>query len=120
MRQQWRNYHYSEKGVLTKLLNYARDRARTEAVAFDLDREWLKPKLDAGVCELTGLPYRNVSSGGYRAHPYAPSLDRKIAGGPYTKDNVRLVLFAVNRAMSDWGEGVFKEIALAFVKAATA
>src|SRR4051794_6636466 len=63
MRQQWRDYHHSEKGVLTKLLNYAHDRARAEGVAFDLDREWLKQKLDGKVCELTGLPYRNGSPG---------------------------------------------------------
>ena len=115
MRQQWREYHRSERGVLTKLLNYAHDRARAEGVTFDLDREWLKPKLDAGVCEVTGLPYQSVAPGKHRTHPYAPSLDRIVAGGPYTKDNVRLVLFAVNRAMSDWGEEVLLTIARALV-----
>jgi hypothetical protein len=120
MRAQWRKYHRSETGVITKLLNYARDRSRSEGVFFDLDREWLKQKLDRGVCEVTGLRYQNIAPGDYRTHPYAPSLDRIKAGGPYTKDNVRLVLFGINRAMSDWGEEVLLVMARAMVeKAAT-
>ena len=108
-RSSWRQYALTEKGTITVLLNYARDRARRQGLAFDL-------KLAAGTCELTGISLERLSPGQHRTHPYAPSLDRIEPALGYTKPNVRLVCFAVNRARSDWGDEVILRIAQALVK----
>jgi hypothetical protein len=105
----------SPKGTVTVLLNYARDRARRQGLAFDLDRDFVQSRLEAGLCEVSGLPIERVSPGDYRAHPFAPSLDRKEPSLGYVKTNVRLVCFAVNRALSDWGDEVLFKIARGIV-----
>jgi hypothetical protein len=63
-----------------------------------------------GRCEITGIPFRR----GDDEKAYSPSLDRIRAGGLYSAANCRLVLLAVNVAMSDWGEDVFRDICAAF------
>lgn len=115
-RNSWRQYALTEKGTITVLLNYARDRSKRQGLAFDLDREWLAAKLAVGTCELTGVGLERLSPGQHRTHPYAPSLDRIEPALGYTKPNVRLVCFAVNRARSDWGDEVLLRIAQALVK----
>jgi hypothetical protein len=65
-------------------------------------RDWLKAKVDAGVCELTGTPF---DFSGRKGNPYAPSLDRIDSSKGYTRDNVRLVCFGLNAAMNVWGIG---------------
>ena len=42
---------------------------------------------------------------------YAPSLDRIRAGEPYTRENCRLVMVAVNFAMNSWGLDVYLALA---------
>ncbi len=116
----WRKWAFSLDGTMTLLLNYARDRARRLQLPFDLDREFLRQKLEAGVCELSGLPIERVAPGNHRTHPFAPSLDRKEPTMGYEKSNVRLVCFAVNRARSDWGDEVLLTIANGIVKHITA
>ena len=118
-RARWRAYAMSDRGTVTKLLNYARDRSKLYDVPFELDRDWLREKLERGVCEVSGLPVQRISPGDYRTHPYAPSLDRIVPALGYVKSNTRLVLFAVNRAMSDWGDEVLLTIARAIVNKAS-
>ena len=115
VKSNWRRYARTEKGTITLLLNYARDRARRAELPFELDKGWLKPKLRHGLCELSWLSFQRIALGNYRTHPYAPSIDRKIPELGYTKENCRLVLFGLNRAMSDWGEDILFDIASAFV-----
>ena len=112
-REAWRRYAMSDKGTVTVLLNYARDRARRSGLYFDLDALWLAKKLSGGICELSGLPLERVSPGEYRTHPFAPSLDRITPADGYVKHNVRVVCFAVNRARSDWGDEVLLKMARA-------
>ena len=78
-----------------------RKSAKEDGVPFDLDKEWFDIRIGAGVCEMSGLPFNLEANG---RHPYAPSVDRIIPGGPYTKDNCRLILWWLNRAMSNLGE----------------
>lgn len=51
---------------------------------------------------------------------YAPSLDRLKAGQPYTRENCRLVMVAINFAMNSWGLDVYLKLACAAVKSAPA
>jgi hypothetical protein len=46
----------------------------------------------------------------------APSLDRIQSDKPYTRENCRLVLVAVNFALNGWGEDVYLRLARAAVR----
>jgi hypothetical protein len=98
------------------MVNTARNRAKTTGVAFDLDRNWLEEKLRSGPCEVTGLPFdlTPASQKGRKGQkPHAPSLDRKVAGGNYTKDNVQVVVHVYNVAKSNWGHDAVTAMAAA-------
>lgn len=45
-----------------------------------------------------------------KINPYSPSLDRIDTSRGYTKDNVRLVVYAVNIMLMDWGESIFARV----------
>jgi hypothetical protein len=49
-----------------------------------------------------------------RFHPYAPSIDRINPKRGYTPDNVRLVVFAINTMLLDWGPTVLERVASAY------
>jgi hypothetical protein len=67
---------------------------------------------------MTGLQFTEKQVGKKAAsHPYKPSLDRIDPHKPYTRDNCRLVLQAVNFALNGYGDdGVFYRIAEAATK----
>jgi len=53
-----------------------------------------------GKCALTGMPLTCILERGVRCQTNA-SIDRKIAGGSYTEDNVQLVCAAINKFRID-------------------
>lgn len=67
-----------------------------------------------GRCELTGIKFSFSPYGGKRA-PFAPSFDRIDASKPYTPSNIRVVCFAVNVALNQWGEDVFRSICTSYL-----
>lgn len=87
-------------------------RAKRSGVAFDLDADWLTERLSRGTCELTGLRF-DMSIAGRKATAYTPSIDRCNPGAGYTKDNCRVILYALNHALSDHGLDGFLPIARA-------
>jgi hypothetical protein len=87
-------------------------KCRKERLAFDLDADWLASRLTKGRCELTGLPFTMTT---VSAEAYSPSVDRIRAGQGYTKDNCRVVLYALNMAMNSYGLEIFVPIAEALV-----
>jgi len=74
--------------------------AKNLGVEFDLTVEWYQWKYDRGSCEMSGLPFDM----GTKRGPNSPSVDRKDPKGPYTKENCRMILWFINRAMMDLGE----------------
>jgi hypothetical protein len=71
-----------------------------------------------GKCELSKKPFSAALA--HRANgrrEYAPSLDRIDSAGIYEFGNCRLVLFAVNAGLNDWGDSVLFEVAEALVEA---
>lgn len=91
------------------LVSHARIRSARKGIAFDLDIhvDDLQRRIDAGFCELTGLPF-NLSGG--RTWD-GPSLDRIVPADGYVIGNVRVVCYAVNSALGDWGLDVLLKIA---------
>ena len=93
-------------------LKTAKKRARIAGVAFDLDRSWFDAKFKAGVCELSGLPFEMK-----KRSQSLPSIDRKNPFGPYSKENCRLILWCLNRALSNLGDDYFLGVCRAvFIK----
>ncbi|WP_345819894.1 hypothetical protein ABC766_27060 [Methylobacterium fujisawaense] len=91
----------------------ARSRAASKELEFTLTLEWVmqEAKRQRYRCALTGIPFLAEPRGTSAKHPYGPSLDRKSPRLGYTPDNVRIVAFAVNVMLSDWGIEVIKHVA---------
>lgn len=107
--------------VANQLLVGARRRARADAIAFDLTKADMVQLLsdDGYCCAVTGLQFSMFRTGLRQRlfrYPFRPSLDRIEPAKGYTKGNVRLVCWAVNVALGDWGEDVFLAIALGLLK----
>lgn len=103
-RLNWQNYKKSPRGIVSCLLNNASDRAKKRNIEYSLDAEWLREKIDKGVCELSGIEFQIKPTDTFRANPFSPSIDKINPKGGYTKENCRVICFCVNMAMSDWGE----------------
>ena len=66
-----------------------------------------------GRCALTGLQFARRPSS--PRHPFSISVDRIESSRGYEPGNVRVILLAVNLAMSHWGENALREISRALV-----
>ena len=90
-------------GRATALLSGAKLRAKKKNICFDLPRNWVENKLKFGVCELNGIPFDFHSSIKFKANPFAPSIDRIDSHKGYTENNCRVILWALNSAIGEFG-----------------
>lgn len=100
-----------------RLLGAARARARAAGLPYSVDAAFTKQVqavLDAGVCELTGLPF-SFTPDSAGPPPMSPSLDRIVPELGYVPGNVRVVCWAVNAALGGWGLDVAKRVAAALL-----
>ncbi len=93
-----------ERNLARALVDGARKRAKAKKIAFDLDQhlDEIRARLDAGLCEATGIPFQI----GMGHHWASPSIDRIEPRGPYLYDNIRIVLHGFNNALGNWGEDI--------------
>jgi hypothetical protein len=102
-----------------RLLDGARYRSSVTGIPFSLTRtDMARLVIRArGRCEVTNLPFTEECIGGRfgRRRPYVPSLDRINPARGYVAGNCRLVTFAANVAMSDWGLEAFRRLARSFL-----
>ena len=96
-RAQENEYRRTPKGVGSRLLEGCKKRSKNVTI----DEEWIMDRLEKGVCEVTGLPL-NLSNKGKRRGPFTPSIDQKIPGVGYTKENCQLVCWIYNISKCDW------------------
>lgn len=98
---------------MTNAVRAARTRARTRGLPFDLTVDWAldQAKSQGFKCSLTGIPFYTISAATSKVSPYIPSLDRVDCAKGYTQDNVRIVCWAVNAMLLDWGEDIFAQVA---------
>lgn len=103
---------HREKYRARVLIAECRRRSAKKGIPFDLDQyeEQIQRRIDNGTCELTGIPFDLTT----QERAFSPSLDRIEAGGSYTIDNVRIVIFAVNALLGNWGESVAQNVSVAF------
>ena len=74
-------------------------RSRKLGLPCDIDKEWVEERLHSGVCEMTGLRFDSA-----KRSAQSPSIDRIDPRVGYTKQNCRMIVWALNRAMSNYGE----------------
>lgn len=106
-----------EAGWAMPLFYQSRKNARKRGIPFSMTR-WDFLGIVArsnGHCELTGIPF-DTSSGEWGRRPWMPSVDRADSAKGYTPENVRLVCYAANCAMNEWGESILDALALARAK----
>lgn len=91
------------KQYLEHMLNGALKRAFARDVPFGISVDEvmrLHAVLETGVCELTGIAFE-IGNG--KVGPNSPSLDRIKPELGYVDGNLRVIIFALNSAMGDWG-----------------
>lgn len=88
----------------------ARGRAIQKGLPFALPYEWVAETAERQKyrCSLTGIPFLAEPPGPSAKHLFAPSLDRILPADGYVTGNVRLVVFAINVMLADWGIEVFE------------
>lgn len=99
--------------VLSGCLRSARTRSRNKSLPFDIEIADLLALADAQDfrCAITGIEFFAKAPKSGRVDPYTPSIDRIEPSPGYTKGNIRIVIFAVNAMLLDWGETVFVQVA---------
>lgn len=92
----------------------ARDRRR--GLTSTLTPDELRQLLDRaeGQCEATHIRFSLAKAPGTFRRPLAPSIDRLDCTLPYSAQNCRLVLLCVNIAVNEWGDRLFRRVAVAF------
>jgi len=113
-------YANSIKGRLMILLSSARVRNRIRDRDLDIDIDFLEKMWHEqdGCCSMTGIKF-DLSINEKRikcANPFSPSIDRIDSNYGYTKNNVRLIIFGLNMALSNHGEAVYRYIAESYFK----
>ncbi len=105
--REWR-----DKNRAAYLVAECRRRSRKKGIAFDLDAHvvQLQERISKATCELSGIALALGTAPG-RAYN-TPSLDRIEPSKGYIYENVRIVAFAVNAMLGNWGE----EVAMSIIK----
>ena len=103
---------YRNRHPWKAMLRHSKARAIKRGVAYDLDKhaEKLKKRLEKMTCEMTGVPLVQAGQTWGRREWNAPSLDRISPKSGYTYKNVRIVCWAMNCAMSDWGQEILVDL----------
>lgn len=106
----------SVERALTAAVKGARQRSNAKGIGFDITATWLleQAQRQGFKCCLTSIPFYMPTDAKSFRHPFAPSIDRINPSGGYTKDNVRLVVFAINVMLMDWGQDVFERVVSGF------
>ena len=110
------NYPDIDKKI-QKMLSRSKARAKKKGMEHTITPSVVMKKLLAsgGRCQVTGTPLVYDRSSEYRANPFQPSIDRIDSSNGYTSENIRIVCYGVNMAMSEWGEEIFSIFAKNYV-----
>ena len=101
---------YRAKNRAAYLISECRRRSQKRGIAFDLDAHvtQIQERISKATCEVSGIALALEAAPG-RAYN-TPSLDRIDPSKGYVYGNVRIVAFAVNAMLGDWGEDVAMSI----------
>jgi len=114
---QSREHRASPEGRAHHMIGNCKSSAKRRNIHFDLTAKDIAPAVEAGQCQLTGLPFDFNPPKGKGFNPYAPSVDRIDNNKGYVASNVRVVLWAVNSALSESSDEEMLPILKSMVKA---
>lgn len=86
-----------------KLAQRARVRAKAKGWPCEIDRHWVRSRVDQGRCELSGIPFQSEEPW----HPFSASIDRIDPNLGYTKENCQVILWMLNAAKGVASQGDF-------------
>ena len=111
----------SPEGRAVRLVSAAKTRTKKTKGKVTITSEWVKNKIEKGVCELTGIKFDLKPIDNQKRNPFSPSLDRIDSNNRnYSPDNVRVVLTAVNDALGEFGLDIMLPIFKRIIKNANA
>ena len=112
-----KNHALTHKGRALHMVRNCKRSAKKRNIVFNLNVEDLLPAIELKHCQLTGLPFDLNPPKEKTMNLYAPSVDRIDNNKGYTKDNIRVVLWAVNRAVGEDGDEAMLPILKAMINA---
>lgn len=111
------DYKRTIKGRAASLLGNARKRCKEKGIELHITQEWVEEHLTRGTCEITGLHFCFEPPDDKATRRWdAPSLDRIDKDKNYTEDNTRVILWAVNCALSEYGTKLMLPVLKAMIK----
>ena len=87
-----------KKNIHQELFYSAKTRANNKKISFTISKEDV---IIPDKCPVFGIPLDS------RDRLHAPTLDRIIAGGEYSKNNIRIVCNSVNSFRNKWADEIF-------------
>lgn len=105
--QAWRS---TPEGFVSNVVHGAKTRATKKKMAFDITTKDIFDMMSAQdmKCAVTGVKMTLESLNRKKANAFKCSIDRIDSNGGYTKDNIRLVCWAVNQMKADRTDEEFK------------
>lgn len=115
---QGKREHLLSDDVIKKLLTSTRNNAERKKMTHTLTAEDIRALLieSGGRCCITGIEFDFSTIHGAKQRPWIPSIDRIKNTHGYYKRNCRVVCFAANLAMNQWGESVLVALGEAIYK----
>ena len=111
------DYKRTISGRAVSLMGNARRRCKAKGIELNITQAWVEKHLIRGTCEITGLHFCFEPRDQNTTRRWdAPSLDRINKDLPYTEDNTRVILWAVNCALAEYGTKTMLPILKAMVK----
>ena len=98
--------------LASKLWYDARRRAKQKGLEFTITKDWIVERLEAGVCQLSGLPLEIAQA----KTANSPSLDRKNNSKGYTPANCQVITAQANRAKGEWTQGDLLIFCMSYVR----
>ena len=101
-----------------RLIDASRSNVKRSEVEFDLDAQAMTRlwERQGGFCAVSGLDFTDEEfPQALVKRPFAPSIDRVIAGGKYIESNVRIVCVCAYFSMNEWGIDTLVQLADAVV-----
>lgn len=110
------NKKYYTKYPERKVIVAIKASAKNKGIDFDVSEEWVKSRLQRGICEVTGLPIRTKagSKSGVRDF-YSPSVDRIDNNLGYIESNIRLVAWGLNLSKNKYSDREVNALALTII-----